>query len=175
MFADRGGIGYSNALRSLAGFENSIANGLCMKKLLLTLLILAATAALCLGCVRQPRPAAPADEGKDLLSGKYRVLPRPGAEGGEDYFLSVRKSAEGWHADDGKHVLRFAKMPSQELEGFLGKDAAQSAQCAAAAMSMLCAVEPGSRVRENDKELIFRTGYFFAVVGAGMWEMEKVE
>lgn len=146
-----------------------------MKKLLLALLIPAVMAALCLGCVRQPRPAAPADEEKDLLSGKYRVLPRPGAVSGEDYFLSVRKSAEGWHADDGKRVLRFAKMTMQELEGFLGKDVAQNAQCAAAAMSMLCAVEPGGKVRENDKELVFTTGYFFVVVDAGMWEMEKVE
>ena len=146
-----------------------------MKRSLLALLLLAVMTSLCFGCVRQPRPAAPVNAEKDLLSGKYRVLPRPGAVSGEEYFLTVRKSAEGWHADDGKRVLRFATMSMQELEGFLGKDVAQTAQCAAAAMSMLCAVEPGSRIRENDKELIFATGYFFVVVDAGMWEMEKVQ
>ena len=146
-----------------------------MKKMMQALVFLALIPGLCSSCVRQPGPAAPAQAAQDLLSGRYRVLPRPGATSAEDYFLTVKKSAEGWHVDDGRRVLSLGAMPREEVAGVLGDAAAQTAQCAAAAMTMLCATEPGRRIRENHRDIVFTTGYFFVVVDAGMWEMEKVQ
>lgn len=101
----------------------------------------------------------------DLLSGRYRVLPREGKpldEESRKLVLSISRSGDGW-------IIRGLGDVDERLDRIEGKD---GNICARSGFVVVCFLSPEAPLKEGGLK---KTRWILALLDRGVWNLERIE
>lgn len=112
---------------------------------------------------------------QDLLSGKYRLLPKESSSPEEEVVVTVRRFNSGWIlAVQGSEITLSDTSGDEEFNKslFRSRDRGYS-QCGGSSHHILCVTRPGAVIEGGT--LTAGTGAFIMVLDRGAWELERIE
>lgn len=109
--------------------------------------------------------------GKDLLSGDYEVIGRPGSKYDKSEPIDLRFDEKGWKmSKDGTEGLHIYELPPEETEKLFTHFNPETMQCAGTVKVTdfkFCRAPEGTRIRHGKIHQAMKTGYI--VLYEGEW------
>lgn len=109
--------------------------------------------------------------GKDLLSGDYEVIGRPGTKYDKSEPVSLRFDEKGWKmSKDGEMGLHIYELPPEQADRLFSRFDPETMQCAGTAKVtdfLFCRAPKGTRIRHGKVHESMHTGYI--VIFDGNW------